>query len=240
LRGDEFMLDNKGFDLWADSYDKSVDISDDKNDYPFAGYKKLMSKIYNTVMRDKKLNILDIGIGTGSLSAELYKNGYKITGIDFSEEMIKICKTKMPSARLIQHDFIKGLPEGIKGEKFDYIISTYALHHLNDGEKIVLIKESLKILDNSGSIIIGDIGFQTRKEFDECKALYREEWDDEYYFVFEEIKNKLEEECQIMYEQMSICAGIIGIKKIKTEDVARNSLAITLKKRGFLGSFPKI
>jgi putative AdoMet-dependent methyltransferase len=206
------MLDNKGFDLWADNYDKSVGISDDKSDYPFAGYKKLMSRIYNTVMKDKKLNILDIGIGTGSLSAELYKNGHKITGIDFSEEMIKICKTKMPLARLIQYDFVKGLPESIKGEKFDYIISTYALHHLNDGEKIVLIKESLKILDNGGSIIIGDIGFQTKKEFDACKASYHDEWDDEYYFVFEEMKDKLAEGYQIKYEQVSICAGIIVIK----------------------------
>ncbi len=32
------MLDNKGFDLWADGYDKSVGISDEGNEYPFAGY----------------------------------------------------------------------------------------------------------------------------------------------------------------------------------------------------------
>ena len=33
------MLDNKGFDLWADGYDKAVGISDEENTYPFAGYK---------------------------------------------------------------------------------------------------------------------------------------------------------------------------------------------------------
>ena len=32
------MLSNKGFDLWADDYDESVDISDEENSYPFAGY----------------------------------------------------------------------------------------------------------------------------------------------------------------------------------------------------------
>jgi len=31
------MLDNKGFDLWADGYDKSVGVSDEGNAYPFAG-----------------------------------------------------------------------------------------------------------------------------------------------------------------------------------------------------------
>ncbi len=30
------MLDNKGFDLWADGYDKSVGVSDEENTYPFA------------------------------------------------------------------------------------------------------------------------------------------------------------------------------------------------------------
>ena len=34
------MLDKKEFDLWADGYDKTVGISDEKNTYPFAGYKK--------------------------------------------------------------------------------------------------------------------------------------------------------------------------------------------------------
>ena len=36
------MLNDKGFDLWADGYDKSVGISDEENTYPFAGYKKVL------------------------------------------------------------------------------------------------------------------------------------------------------------------------------------------------------
>lgn len=38
------MLNNKGFDLWADNYDKSVDISDEEGTYPFAGYKIILKK----------------------------------------------------------------------------------------------------------------------------------------------------------------------------------------------------
>lgn len=44
------MLDNKGFDLWADDYDKSVGLSDDDNCYPFAGYKEILNQIYNEVL----------------------------------------------------------------------------------------------------------------------------------------------------------------------------------------------
>jgi putative AdoMet-dependent methyltransferase len=210
------MLDNKGFDIWAETYNNSVKISDEKNVYPFAGYEKLMKTILNNILDDKKSSVLDIGIGTGILSTELYKNGYTITGIDFSEEMIKVCKTKMPLARLIQYDFTKGLPKELENEKFDYIISTYAMHHLEDNEKIILVKKLTKILDNNGSIIIGDIGFQTKEQFDECKLLYNNEWDDEeYYFVYDELKNKFTDEYTINYNKISICAGIIVIRKNK-------------------------
>ena len=42
----KYMLDNKGFDLWADGYDKTVGISDEENCYPFAGYKEILGMIY--------------------------------------------------------------------------------------------------------------------------------------------------------------------------------------------------
>lgn len=44
------MLNNKGFDLWADDYDKSVGLSDDDGTYPFAGYKNILNEIYNRIL----------------------------------------------------------------------------------------------------------------------------------------------------------------------------------------------
>ena len=54
------MLNNKGFDLWADGYDKTVGISDEENTYPFAGYKKVLGFIFQTIMRDENAVVLDI------------------------------------------------------------------------------------------------------------------------------------------------------------------------------------
>lgn len=88
------MLDNKGFDLWANGYDKSVNLSEENNEYPFAGYKDVLNYIYNQVRRQGGTNILDIGFGTGVLTTRLYDANYKITGIDFSSNMIDIAKKK--------------------------------------------------------------------------------------------------------------------------------------------------
>ena len=37
------MLDHEGFDLWADSYDRSTACSDESGSYPFAGYSAAIS-----------------------------------------------------------------------------------------------------------------------------------------------------------------------------------------------------
>ena len=99
------MLNDKGFDLWADGYDKSVGISDEGNTYPFAGYKKVLGYIFQAVMEKQSPTVLDIGFGTGTLTTKLYENGCCVYGQDFSERMIELAASKMPNAHLYQGDF---------------------------------------------------------------------------------------------------------------------------------------
>ena len=207
------MLDNKGFDLWADGYDKSVQLSEEDDEYPFAGYKDVLNTIYNIVHKREKARILDIGFGTGILTKKLYDDGYEIYGIDFSQNMIEIAKEKMPLASLIKYDFSKGLPEEIKDNSFDYIISTYAMHHLEDVEKNEFIEKLENYLNRDGKIIIGDIAFKTRELLEKCKTNYNEYWDDEeIYFVFEELKESLFNK-NISFTEISHCSGVIQISK---------------------------
>ena len=57
------MLDKKEFDLWADGYDKTVGISDQKNTYPFAGYKKVLGFIFQTIMKTENAIYWILGSG---------------------------------------------------------------------------------------------------------------------------------------------------------------------------------
>ena len=38
------MLNDNGFDLWADGYDESVGLSDEAGTYPFAGYRAVLGR----------------------------------------------------------------------------------------------------------------------------------------------------------------------------------------------------
>jgi putative AdoMet-dependent methyltransferase len=137
------MLNGYGFDLWADGYDDTVRQTEAENLYPFAGYSSMMNAIFGTVMQDAPARVLDVGLGTGVLAQKLYHAGCEITGIDFSSEMLVIARREMPCATLLQWDFALGIPPAIEKQSCDFVISTYALHHLAGEEQEVLIDSLL-------------------------------------------------------------------------------------------------
>lgn len=80
------MLDHEGFDLWADSYDRSTACSDESGSYPFAGYSAVLQDIFRRVLSHGAGDVLDIGFGTGVLTASLYQQGCHIWGQDFPKK----------------------------------------------------------------------------------------------------------------------------------------------------------
>ncbi|WP_017379089.1 class I SAM-dependent methyltransferase [Paenisporosarcina sp. TG-14] len=208
------MLNNQGFDLWAHDYDKTVQVSEENNLYPFAGYKNILNVIFNEAMQKQQSKVLDIGFGTGILTSKLYENGHQIDGLDFSKKMIGFAQEKMPMANLIEWDISNGLPYYVKEKKYDSIISTYTLHHLADEDKVIFVKSLLPLLADNGKIIIGDIAFQTRKKLEICRNTSIQYWDnDEFYFVFEEINASLKNICTCEFHSESHCGGVLIISR---------------------------
>ena len=201
------MLNGKEFDLWADGYDKTVGISDEESTYPFAGYKKVLGFIFQTIIGVENAVVLDIGFGTGTLTTKLYEQGCSIYGQDFSTRMIALASEKMPYAHLYQGDFSKGLVEPLRDRRYDYIVATYSLHHLTDTQKRVFLSELRDHLKENGKIIIGDVAFETRKDLERCRLSAGDAWDDdEIYFVAEELRKDLP---GLSFTQISDCAGVL-------------------------------
>ena len=88
------MLNEKGFDQWAEDYEQSVALSDADDRYPFAGYRDILDTICRNVLSQGAKDVLDIGFGTGTLSAALYAQGCRIYGQDFSAQMLRLRKTE--------------------------------------------------------------------------------------------------------------------------------------------------
>ena len=205
------MLNSKGFDLWADGYDKTVGISDEESTYSFAGYKEVLGLIFKAIMETTNAVVLDIGFGTGTLTMKLYEQGCSIYGQDFSARMIALASEKMPNAHLYQGDFSKGLVEPLQNRHYDYIVATYSLHHLTDAQKSVFLTELRDHLKENGKIMIGDVAFETRKDLERCRLAAGDAWDDEeIYFVAEELRKDLP---GLSFMQVSDCAGILMLDR---------------------------
>lgn len=203
------MLDNKGFDLWADGYDKTVGVSDEGNTYPFAGYKNVLGTIYKTIMEKKNAVVLDIGFGTGTLTTKLYENGCNIYGQDFSARMIELAFQKMPNAYLYQGDFTQGLVEPLQAQNYDFIVATYSLHHLTDEQKVCFLRMLRDHLNPGGQVLIGDVAFENRSQLEQCRKDVGDEWDDdEIYFVVDELKGEFPE---LGFKRISHCSGVLSI-----------------------------
>ena len=203
------MLDNKGFDLWADGYDKTVGVSDEGNTYPFAGYKNVLGTIYKTIMEKKNAVVLDIGFGTGTLTTKLYENGCNIYGQDFSARMIELAFQKMPNAYLYQGDFTQGLVEPLQAQNYDFLVATYSLHHLTDEQKVCFLRMLRDHLNPGGQVLIGDVAFENRSQLEQCRKDVGDEWDDdEIYVVVDELKGEFPE---LGFKRTSHCSGVLSI-----------------------------
>ncbi len=68
-----------------------------------------------------------------------------------------------------------------------------------------------KLFYPGGKIIIGDVAFKNRDELEACKEKSRDYWDDEeYYFVYDELKEHFN---VLSFDKYSFCAGVLTIIK---------------------------
>ena len=205
------MFNSNEFDNYVNEYDDLTSESDKKNTYPFAGYKKVLDKIYKIISLKPESKILDLGFGTAKLTSRLYNDGHTIYGQDFSEKMVEYARNFMPMAKLYNRDFLDGLDDNLTKQKYDFIIATYALHHLSDEEKIAFIPKLLDLLKDDGKLLIGDISFENREKLNQVREIFIEDWDDdESYCVYEELKTVFN---NLQYEPISFCSGVFTLLK---------------------------
>lgn len=206
------MLDKKGFDLWAREYDNTVSTCYINKEYPFDGYYDVLVAVLNMVKPESK--VLDIGFGTGVLTKKIYDLNCEVYGIDFSTEMVSISKEKMPKGNFYECDFNNHLPNEILVQKFDYIISTYAMHHLTDRKKVDFIILLKTLLDNDGKIIIGDIAFRTEQDLIKCENDNEGFDKEEFYIILDKFLKDLDKSgIKATFKKMSHCAVILIIEK---------------------------
>jgi 2-polyprenyl-3-methyl-5-hydroxy-6-metoxy-1,4-benzoquinol methylase len=96
---------------------------------------------------------LDAGCGTGNFSVYLAKNGYSVTGVDYSGKALEIARennqvTKLPIT-YIRTDLTK-LKDAVAGKGFDLILDYKVSHHLNAESLKIYIAQCVELLKPNG------------------------------------------------------------------------------------------
>lgn len=117
--------------------------------------------ITDVVKSGKGLKALDIGSGPGFLSSILWELGFDVTGIDYSEKMVKYAKK---NAKMLGYEDIEYLQMDaqnleFKDETFDFIISRNVTWTLPNPEKAY--REWSRVLKKDGIMLNFDGNYGT-------------------------------------------------------------------------------
>ncbi|MEK4363501.1 methyltransferase domain-containing protein [Paenibacillus sp. FSL M8-0212] len=99
---------------------------------------------------------LDIGTGTGNLAGKLLQRGANMTAIDQSREMLRRCRTKYPEMHVKLGNFL-ALP--FTDHSFDFVVSSFAFHHLSPDQQLLALQEMQRVLTSRGRIGLTDLMF---------------------------------------------------------------------------------
>lgn len=148
-----------------------------------------MSKILDAFYpnQDEELNVLDIGAGNGMLTELVYKK-YKeanYTMLDFSKEMLDsslICFKENNLNIKVKHIVSDFILDDFPNEKYDLIISSYALHHVRKVSDLehVYKKIASHLKDNGLFICIDNYLGETKEDRLHQIEVALDKWEESY------------------------------------------------------------
>ena len=131
-----------------------------------------MSKIIEDLSKNIKKEhkkVLDLGCGAGEPFAKHFlEKGFDVTGVDFSEKMLKQAEKFVPSMKRIHQDMRK---VEFNDNNFDIILAIYSIFHLNNEEQMQLLKRIYGWLKKDGILLFtyATKEYTEREEFEGYK-----------------------------------------------------------------------
>ncbi len=146
-----YSLIKKWFAIWAPFYDIiAMPIS------------KIRDKVVNFANARVNSKILDVATGTGKQAFAFAKRGFDVTGIDLSEDMLKVAikKNKYKNARF---EIADATNLRFEGNSFDVSCVSFALHDMPLVIREKVLKEMVRVTKPKGTIMIIDYALPKNK-----------------------------------------------------------------------------
>ncbi len=207
------------FDAWAAAYDADVAASAADGaaggvGFPFAGYDRVLARVAELADLAPGMAVLELGPGTGNLTARLAERGAAVWALDFSAEMLARARARVPAAYFAQAHLLGDYPPDFH-RPFDRVVSTYTFHEFPLPDKLALLRRLFTDhLRPGGAVVIGDIGFPAAAARDALRDAAGEGWDDEYYWIMDEVEPALHKAGFVVsWAQLSSCGVVLSVSR---------------------------
>ncbi len=131
----------EGYALWSKTYDAPLRL--------FFIEEPAMQALFATL---RPGTVLDAACGTGRHSVELARRGHRVIGVDASEAMLDLARTKVPDADF-RHGDLTSLP--VEAASVEAVVCALALVHLPELQRVMT--EFARVLRPGGRVIISDV-----------------------------------------------------------------------------------
>lgn len=143
-------IDKWDYNRLAPTHDERVAV----NSGNYADYEQTLEFIVRKIHPATGEQGLDIGTGTGNLAVKFIEQGAVMSGVDQSKEMLRLCQKKHLSLETRIGNFL-ALP--YLEEQFDFVVSSFAFHHLGPEQQLLALEEMRRVIKPRGRICIADL-----------------------------------------------------------------------------------
>ena len=151
------------------------------HDQGFADFSSQAGEYILSLLKRKKIfrgRVTDLGCGSGVWAEQLATNGYDVTGIDLSPEMIRMARKRVPSGKFILDSFLNAPIRNSAlitslGECFNYLFDK---RMNNRGSLGTLFQRCYDALEPNGMFIFDMLVWEEKTYFPYKNFTQGKEW----------------------------------------------------------------
>jgi tRNA (cmo5U34)-methyltransferase len=177
--------------LWADSrfaqeYRENADHFIPNRDELF----RILRSFYRTLVKQGATRVCDLGCGDGVISQQLLQENpsAEVILVDGSKEMLEAARARLTSysrVRFVERSFDRWADHAEQEVPFDFIVSGFAIHHLELPEKTTLFDAIFHRLNKGGWFLNIDTVLPDNLSFTDWYYSLWQEWVDGHDRAFE-------------------------------------------------------
>jgi ubiquinone/menaquinone biosynthesis C-methylase UbiE len=119
----------------------------------------LRNALARTAAPEPGAEVLEIGCGTGAVTALLLERGARVTALDQNPEMLEQARRRLAIGSVGSADLLERTASEIDGlpqRRFDAVVASLCFSEMSPGERSFVLREASLRLKPGGLLVVGD------------------------------------------------------------------------------------